>query len=136
MGDEKNMGIRFKRSFVGYKTKEVEKIIASINGEFEIAYWECNKELNIVINENQRLKEELETIKQQIGSFIALRSKLEEILYDVHIKSIAKLFNAERELEDMIEDKNNILLMQQNKNEEIKASINSLLNQVQIIVKD
>lgn len=136
MGDEINMGIRLTRSLVGYKPEEVEKIIETINREFEIAHKECNKELSIAANENQRLKEELETIKQQLGSFIVSRSKLEGILYDLYIKSIAKLFNAKKELEVMIEDKNKILLIQQNENKEIKASINSLLNQVQMIVKD
>jgi hypothetical protein len=134
--DDINMGIRLTRSLVGYKPEEVEKIIETINREFEIAHKECNKELTNAANENQRLKEELETIKQQLGSFIVSRSKLEGILYDIYIKSIAKLFNAQKELEVMIEDKNNILLIQQNENKEIKTSINSLLNQVQMIVKD
>lgn len=130
------MGDNFKRSFVGYKPKEVEIFLNGQNSEFEKLYREYTKELAQVNEENERLKDELENLKQEMSSYKTSRDKLQNILYSNYIKAATSLYEEEKRLEEMIKEKTSILEAQKNKNSDIKTSINKVMAEIKAIVED
>jgi cell division septum initiation protein DivIVA len=126
----------FKHSLIGYKTSEVKQALDFKNDEFEKLYKEYREELFKLINENQRLKGEVDNLEGETSVYRASKEKIKNTLYDEYMKDISALHAAEKKLACMIGEKNKLIEIKRNKGEAIKLSINRLLEEVQAIVEN
>jgi phage shock protein A len=126
---------RFKRSFLGYKQDDVEKLIHQENRMFEEENVKLRKELASLIEDNKRLKENLNDIRQQMQVYKNLRKELEEQLYHTHIDASGIVYDAEKKYEEMIKQKVEMMQAQEKKNKEIQSSINKLIREIHSILE-
>lgn len=127
---------RYKRSLFGYKPDEVRSRVEQIGDEFDRKYDEQKQVLSNLTEENARLKEELEQLKLMVSEHREPRLKMGELLYKIHIRACRVVYDAEKKSEEVIKQKTDVLRQQENKNLEIKLSINKMLKEVHSILED
>lgn len=126
----------FKHSLIGYKKSEVERALNFENDEFEKLYKEYGEELFKLINENQRLKGEVDNLEGETTVYRASKEKIKDNLYNAYMKDITGLHAAEIKLASMVDEKIKLIEIKKNKSEAIRLSINRLLDEIQTIVED
>jgi hypothetical protein len=130
------MGNRYKRSLIGYKPDEVRIRVEQISDEFDRKYDEQKQILSNLTEENVKLKEELEQLRRAVSEHKEPKLKMGELLYNMHIKASKVVYDADKKSKQIIQEKTDILRHQENKNLEIKLSINKLLKEVHSILED
>jgi hypothetical protein len=128
------MSSEFNKAFIGYRRKDVIKELDFQKSEFEKLKNECDNELKSLIEENNRLKLEADRAQTESEKQLTISEKIKELLYAAHINACNSVYETGAKFEEMIQYKSNIVRNQQNKNVEIKTSINRLLEHLQRIV--
>jgi hypothetical protein len=129
-----NMGIKYKRAFIGYSTKDVERREELLEEEFQENYNESIRQLEELRMESQRLEDKISNKKYDMTKSKSLKDDLEKIIIRKHMEAASLIYEAEQKYEAMIKYKSDILNKHQSKNQEVKESINKLLKKVQVIV--
>ena len=130
------MGTNFKKNPMGYNYKDVEEQFTNEKNRFKKDYSKYESELGSLVNKNQKLKKEIDSIEVQMADYKKIRKDIESKLYSAHIDACKKVYNTGKKFDDMVEYKAKIIEKQQNKNSQIKASINKLIEKIQSIIKE
>lgn len=128
------MKTNYKRAFLGYSTKEVDERINGLDVQFKEELNKYNSELSVSMENNNKLKQELEELQLKMKSYKEFKEKLAEILYSSFVESFNKVYDSEKMLSEMIEYKTQILKKQEKKESEIKLSINKVLKEIDYIL--
>lgn len=83
----------FKKSFRGYDIDEVDDFLEKVGREFELLF-----------TENQRLKERLDRVEEQMKDYIEMEKTLKETLVAAQRSSGEMRINAEKESELIIRE--------------------------------
>ena len=97
---------------------------------------EYEKQISVLIEENKKLQEEIKVLESTMTEFKVAKNILQQRLYSSHMEICRMLKDSEKKFEDMIQYKKSILTAQQDKNAQIKASINKLMDQIQFIIHE
>lgn len=129
------MKTNYKRTLRGYSSNEVNEKITQLDIEFNEEINKYSSELSISIENNNKLKQELEQLKLKMKSYKESKEKVQEVLYGSFVQAFSKVYDSEKMLNEMIEYKTQILETQEKKESEIKSSINKLLKEVDCIIE-
>lgn len=127
---------KWTKSFRGLNPKDVEKLIASTEKQFQEELNKLNTESSNLMKERESLKNEIGYLEEQMSGYNQLRKAVEETLYNAHIKASMEVYEKSKRFDDMIAYKTKIIRTQQNKNADIKSLITKLLDNVNNIVKE
>ena len=103
------MGTKFKRSFIGYKYREVQNQISELSLEYKKSLEICESQLNELIKENQKLKDEIQGIEFHLCKNKELEQRIEETIYKKFIEDCQKVYVIEQKYEEMVTYKKRIL---------------------------
>ncbi len=84
----------FKRSFIGYSPRIVDKTINAVHGDFEKQLRDLESQYTQEENEIQLLKEKIKELKDVVTSFQSLEAELSQILVSAHLNACEKILEA------------------------------------------
>lgn len=130
------MGNKFSKSLFGYSKKEVNMVLENMDNEFDLTIKEYTQKESELKKENIKLISELNELNEKMKDDNYLDDKLSEILYNSHINSINKIYNAEKKFEEMINYKNEIIKNLEGKNEKINSDIRHLMDRINELINN
>lgn len=130
------MSRKFKRSFIGYKQKDVIEEFEIQKADFDKLNSDYDEEILQLNNEINQLRQEIEKLQLDMTQRSEKKKKVQDILYNAHLDACMEIHEIEKKFEEMIQYKTNIIKNQQKKNLEIKVSINKLMKKLQWIIMD
>jgi cell division septum initiation protein DivIVA len=130
------MGNDFKRSFIGYDTKEVAETIKALELEYEKNLNALENKLASLENENNSLKIKISGIKEDLIYIKKIENEIIEFLFNSHIRSTESVYNAKLEAERSGIGKEQMIKEQQDKIESLKKSYVELIEDLKSKVSD
>ena len=105
------MNNNFKKSLIGYKDKAVKNQINELNLKNEESLKVYKDQLNELIKENQRLKDEVQQVEVQLLKNKEIEQKIQETIYKKFIEDCEKVYSIEQKYREMVNYKKRILTL-------------------------
>lgn len=130
------MDIKFKRSLIGYSPSSVENKIKEMQETFTTSYKELENLLLSFQNKNSFLQGQMDVIVDEINKWKAREEKIAQKLYEAHIGSILRIYEADKHGEQLEKEKLAILSFLEEENANICTSLNNLTKELSSKVED
>jgi len=127
---------KFKKALLGYNIEQVDKKILYINQELKKTYEEYEKELNTLRTQSSELENQISRLTDEVEIYNDFNDKLGNILCNTYIKCSEEVYNSKEILDKKINEKTSELVSLQNKNLDIRNSVNKLLSKLENIVNE
>lgn len=130
------MNKKFKRSILGYKPISVQKELDRLKQEFEKEIEGIESQLICISNDNKILKQNIQLIKDKIENQKSYEAEITQILLKAHIEASQKLYGVIEKIKDKEKDKIEILMIDENKHNNIKSNFKKLMDEMQFIIEE
>lgn len=117
----------FNKSMRGFDKEEVHAFLEKLSTEFEV-----------VLNDNEALKKELEETKQQLDRFVELEKKIQQKLADTETRSEEKIQAAQNKAGEILrlaeEKSTELLLKSKDESDRLKSAVINLREEKEILI--
>jgi len=124
----------FGKKTTGVSTEKLDKLIIKEKNSFHEEYGKYETEFQILSEENIKLKKEIEFLEKEMRKYNYMKENIQDTLYKSHMESCKEVYDTGKKFDDMVQYKTRIIKKQQNKNQDIKNSIDMLLKKLKSIL--
>ena len=121
---------RFKRSLKGYDPGLVKSKVKELQDIFANSYKELDDLLLSLQNKNISLQEQVDVLTNEIDKWKCREEKVAQALFEVHIQSVIKVYEANKQAEQMENEKLALLSHLEKENANLCTSISCLTREL------
>lgn len=129
------MEMKFKRSFLGYSPKTVEKTLEAIHGEFELHLKDLEEQYSQGEYDVQVLKDEIQEVRNSMMSFQTLEEELSKMLVSAHLAACGKVMTVFNLADQMEEEALNNVFKNKNEIAKLKKTMADITKEIQCVTK-
>lgn len=141
------MPITDRVTLFGYSAEETERIVKKLQTEYEENKEQLTQEIEELNAQIEKIKNDIEYAKNNKNVVVKKRQvetkgsnakeeQITKVLYDAHLKATEKVVRAQKEISNLLEKKEILILMRERKANEMKNDLHNLIDYINSIAKN